>query len=527
MFEFIDRTRLTLDYKEGTTYPRGFRIPKQDLLYLYIELNLTVPEVCAFSHISRSVVYDSLAFHNITKDKLLRKEAVKQSSLRKYGVAYVSQTPWFRERVKTTVLRKYGVDNISKARSIKKKKEQTCLHNFGVKNPSQSSIIKKAKEQTCLKHYGALSHMQNGQFLQQYKNTVFDKYEGVYPIQAHILHKDIWVDDTKFIKLVKSGVSGNCLNKYTVKDLSLFFNVARSTIDYRIRKLDLWDFVDTKVFAQEIELQKLLVSWGLQPIKYKEDGLEIDVYSDKHKIGIEFNGNYWHSTAKKKNRYYHLLKTEKAAERGIFIYHLFEYEWLLYREKVINQLKNLLKINTETIYARKCIIKEVPNKEAQDFQEQNHLRGSASASVRLGLYYNNSLVSIMTFGKPRFNKNVEWELVRFCSKAGTNVVGGASKLFKYFIRTYNPKSIVSYSEVAKTTGKLYGLLGFTIADITKPNYVWVKNRGDVLSRYKTQKHKLLAMGFGTEADTEISIMSKRGYHQLFDCGNRVHIWEQK
>ena len=525
MYEFIDRTRLTLDYKEGTTYPRGFRIPKQDLLYLYIELNLTVPEICVFSYISRSVVYDSLAFHSITKDAVLRKEAVKQSSLRKYGVAYASQASWFRERVKTTVLHKYGVDNISKAGSIKKKKEQTCLRNFGVKNPSQSSIVKKTKEQTCLKHYGELSHMKNRQFLQEYVKDVFAKYGGVYPAQAHILHKDIWVDDSKFSKLVKSGVSGDCLVKYTVKDLSVFFNVARSTMEHRIGELDLWDFVDTKVSTYEIELCDLLVSWGLQPIKYRENGLEIDVYSAKHKIGIEFNGNYWHSNAKKQNKYYHLLKTEKAAERGIFIYHLFEYEWVLYREKVINQLKNLFKINTTTIYARKCILREVPNKEAQDFQEQNHLRGSASASVRLGLYYNNELVSLMTFGKPRFNKNVEWELVRFCSKAGTNVVGGASKLFKYFTKTYNPKSIVSYSEIAKTTGKLYSLLGFTIVDITKPNYVWVKNRSDVLSRYMTQKHKLIALGFGTKSETEISIMTRRGYNQLFDCGNRVHIWK--
>ena len=64
----------------------------------------------------------------------------------------------------------------------------------------------------------------------------------------------------------------------------------------------------------------------------------------------------------------------------------------------------------------------------------------------------------MTFGKPRYNKNYEYELIRYCSSK--KVVGGAEKLFNYFIKTYNPKSIISYCDWSKFNGNVYSKLGF-------------------------------------------------------------------
>lgn len=63
----------------------------------------------------------------------------------------------------------------------------------------------------------------------------------------------------------------------------------------------------------------------------------------------------------------------------------------------------------------------------------------------------------MTFGKPYLNKSneYEWELYRFCNKLNTSVVGGFDKLFKYFIRNYNPKNILTYSDFAKGDGHTY------------------------------------------------------------------------
>lgn len=111
--------------------------------------------------------------------------------------------------------------------------------------------------------------------------------------------------------------------------------------------------------------------------------------------------------------------------------------------------------------------------DADKFLNSNHLQGKSASKVRLGLYHNDELVSLMTFGKFRFNKNVEWELVRFCSKSGCNVVGGASKLFKYFVNTYKPKSIITYSNNNLGNGSVYKGLGFSEFKNKKPASVWV------------------------------------------------------
>ena len=205
------------------------------------------------------------------------------------------------------------------------------------------------------------------------------------------------------------------------------------------------------------------------------------------------------------------------------MYHIFEYEWLddTKREKIISQIRNILNLDGLKIFARKCSIQQVSSKEARMFLEENHLQGHTGSSIKLGLFYNNELISIMTFGKPRFDKSCEYELIRYCCKKNTSVIGGASKLFKYFIENYNPKSIVSYSHIDKGRGKLYEKLGFELKHISAPDYAWIKE-DDILSRYQCQKHKLLQQGF--EGNSEKEIMESRGYFKAYNCGNKVWEW---
>ena len=92
----------------------------------------------------------------------------------------------------------------------------------------------------------------------------------------------------------------------------------------------------------------------------------------------------------------------------------------------------------------------------------------------------------MTFGKPRFNKNYEWELIRYAT--AKHIIGGAGKLLKYFERNYKPKSIITYADRRFSQGNMYYKLGFTTINFTEINYWWITD--DLrLSRYQTQKHK--------------------------------------
>ena len=136
----------------------------------------------------------------------------------------------------------------------------------------------------------------------------------------------------------------------------------------------------------------------------------------------------------------------------------------------------------------------------------------------------------MTFSRPRKfmgkledSNTSDWELVRFCNMCGTSVVGGASKLFKYFTRTHPFDVIYSFSDIAHTRGTLYKKLGFTFIHRSTPNYVWVSIKDDsYYTRVKCQKHNLPKLFDDPSIDiannTESHIMIEHGYVQVFDSG---------
>jgi hypothetical protein len=122
------------------------------------------------------------------------------------------------------------------------------------------------------------------------------------------------------------------------------------------------------------------------------------------------------------------------------------------------------------------------------------------------------------------DKDGYWELVRFCNKINTSVVGGASKLFKHFIKNYDPINIVSYSDKRWSTGGLYDKLGFIHDHDSKPNYYYVINN-ERKNRFGFRKDKLIKEGFDKNK-SEHEIMLERKIYRIYDCGCRCHIWKK-
>lgn len=259
------------------------------------------------------------------------------------------------------------------------------------------------------------------------------------------------------------------------------------------------------------------------------NGKEIDICLPDYKIGIEYDGNYWHSYPVKDMKY-HQDKSIQAAKVGIRLIHIFEYEWKdsNIQEKIKNYLYDIVKSDSiDRIYARNTVVSEISPTEQYKFQDKYHLQGRATASIHLGIYCDadkdkKDLLGIMTFGKPRFNSQYEYELVRMCFKPKVSVVGGAQKMFKHFLDMYKPKQILTYSDISKFTGGVYKQMGMrTVQDnpMTVPNYVWVRPQdSSFLSRYQTTKQKLLDGGLGSDDQTEDDIMTWSGYVKVYDCG---------
>ena len=218
----------------------------------------------------------------------------------------------------------------------------------------------------------------------------------------------------------------------------------------------------------------------------------------------------------------------KGLNEGKHIIFIFEHEWNnITKRKIVKELiKNKISADKYKVYAKRCTVQTIGNEVCRKFLNKYHLQGATPAEIRYGIYLDSNLIGVATFGKPRFNPNYEYELIRLAWMHGVNVIGGSEKLFKAFINDYKPTSIVSYCDISKFNGGVYNRLGFktTIDSITDPNYVWINSENKVLTRYQTMKHKLLEQGLGTPDMTENQIMESLGYFKVYDCGNLKFIW---
>ena len=456
-----------------------------------------------------------------TQSKEVLDKRVK-NNLDKYGVEYPQQLEEVKQKAKSTCLNRYGVTTTLLEKETKEKIENTNLKKYGVKNPFEKGIIRDKIQKYFKYKYGSIHPTQNEQVQNKIKNTNLKRY-GTPTFAESEINKDIREVLNNREKLKDLICS---LYSKTFVSVAEKLGISDTTAAFYIRKHNLESLIDQHTSMPEQEIKGILKDISLRKDKSILGGQEIDLYSEEYKIGIEFNGNFWHCD-KCLEKDYHKIKTDKAIKRGIFLFHIFEYEWDDARTKqaIIYRLKNLFNLNVNKVYARNCEIRQVSNKEASNFLNTNHIQGSASSQIRLGLYCDNELVSIMTFITYGLNKKYEYELNRFCCKNDYNVIGGASKLFKYFLKTYKPKSIISYSDIAKTTGKLYETLGFKLDHASKPQYHWVCGH-NVLTRYQTQLKQLRKYGWVKEGEdkSESQVMRERGFNKIYDCGKKVWVF---
>ena len=479
-----------------------------------------------------------------SKHSLLTIEQRKKTNLKRHGCEWYSNIDksrntrlnhnngsWhaedFYEKVQNTMLERYGNknwNNLEKAKS-------TSLKRYGYEFPQQNPEIQKQRiRKFAAEHNGISCAFQLPEIVEKTKLGIrkrawkcIQSSDIVEPLFTEAEFMDIVDVNEKVCMKFRCKACGTefasnwdnghaCQCPVCFPQLHGTSHQEQELVDY------LKSIVDPEKVFNKDRKNKLA------------DGREVDVLvemTDK-KLAIEYDGLYWHSDQYGKNRNYHLSKTEECERNGIQLVHIFENEWLTKKDIVKSRLKSFLGIYDKTIYARSCLVKEVNKKESREFQEKNHIQGSINSKVNFGLYHDDKLISLMTFGKCRYNKRYEWELLRFCNKLGYHVPGAASKLLKQFEDNYSPKSLISYADRRYSMGKLYHALNFKLDHVSSPDYWYFKpqNTSILYSRIRFQKHKLknLLEKFD-ESKTEVENMLDNGYYRIFDCGNLVFVKE--
>jgi len=247
--------------------------------------------------------------------------------------------------------------------------------------------------------------------------------------------------------------------------------------------------------------------------------LELDVYIPELNLAIEYCGLYWHND-EHITRNYHRTKMDMCREREIRLITIFEDEWINQKDIVVSRLIQTLNMQTNRVYARKCKIKELTSKLANEFYRINHLQGATCGKLHAGLYYNDELVQAMTIGSPsRAHTHTGLELKRLATKCNYSVVGGTSKLFKYVL-SKTELSIRSHNDLrwGKYLNNIYELLGFT--KIGESNYTPHYTKGQ--SRFRNQG-LCKTLDERTTGKTEWELRKEQGYSRIWDCGHQT--WE--
>src|SRR5574343_485358 len=437
-------------------------IPWKEKLFLYINKMDTPPICCCGSKLKfRSI---SLGYRKycsvkcLSNDELIKAKRTK-TNIDKYGFENPMQNTLVKSKLSSVVFEKYGVDNISKLEITKKKIKDFNLERYGVEHNSQREDIKFKLKSYMIKNSSDLNNIKKQSIIDDIKRKI-NKFDI----------KFVEYITTSNYKLVcnighEFDIHKNMLND-RIRNKNIICTVCNSIDGSSDSERQLADFIISKYKGTIIRNDRMLI------------GSEVDIYLPDINLAFEFNGVYWHSDAYKDNNY-HNNKSNLLFEKGIQLIHIWEDDWKIKNDIVKSRIANLLG-ESEKIWARRCVIKIVNNTDANLFLNNNHIQGRCNSKVKIGLYHNEDLVSLMTFGNLRKSLGYKasegsYELLRFCNKLNTSVVGGASKLFKYFIKNYKPINIISYADRCWSNGNLYRRLGFSLESTTQPNYYYVVN----------------------------------------------------
>ena len=464
---------------------------------------------------------------------LERIESTKKSFLKKYGVDSPFKLPEFQNKIKKIIHNMYGKSG-PMGDIIHKKKFMDTINK---KTKNEWSDIDKKRKKTKFEKYGDENFNNRKKFME----TIVKKYGDFHFRLPEFLDKRRVTEKNNILK--------NIQNKYPDVTLLSDYTLSSDIHQFKCKKCGhIFEsgfynngpicrvchptFFDNNL---HIFIEKILVENNIQFLKSNKSLIspfEIDFYLPSHKIGIELNGNYWHSEINGKGRNYHLSKTKKSYNKGIKLIHIFEDEIINSPTIVESRLKSLLGISNKKIYGRLCEVKSLGNVAKSKFLNENHIQGDSKDSIKLGLFYDTELVSVMTFSKKRkiykknttYNDTQSWELLRFCSKVNCVVIGGFSKLLKFFIENYTPKQIMTFADIRwsgyNPISTVYFKNKFSFTSHSDPNY-WYVNKKNYLKRfhrYNFIKSKLLEEGFSKNL-TEWEIMKLKGYDRIWDCGS--------
>lgn len=515
-------------------YIKKVSITKEQLIEEYCVKVKTITEIANNYTVSRDTIYKLLDQYKIAKNTKYNIEEIRKA----YTVDNVNLSELLKiagissRTVLKNLLDKHNIINPTK-------QAITELYVAGYSSKDIADYLSLTKEEVeyNLKHHSIyrekLVTITKEELVSLRQTKTLEQIAAYYncsprTVSAYINKYELdKKDTTKYVFNLEDIINQYTVQNLTMDEIAEIYGCCRKTINDFIRENNILS--THRENSYERKIRQFLESNGIDFEQNNRKLIapkELDFYIPNFNLAIEICGLYWHSTQINKNKLHIKEKHILCEKAGIRLITIFEDELDMKFDVVVNRLKNLLKLNKTYIYARQCKIKEISSREGIDFLEKHHIQGSGKNCIYLGAYNLDKLVAVMSFSNRNPAKGQSYstkELNRFANPF--NVIGIASKLFKFYTNNHSPVSIISYSDNRWNTGNLYTILGFNKIRTTSYNY-WYVVRQQRKHRFAFTKQKLLTMFPNADASlTEEQIAEQHGLYRIYDCGSTVYEWK--
>lgn len=376
---------------------------------------------------------------------------------------------------------KYWVDNPSKLKESRDKFKKTMLDKYWVEHPSQSKELIERQHNVFLNKYWVDNPMKIKEVAEKSK---------IWTIQTNM--ERYWVP--YYVMTEDCRSSNNIISKPNLAMIQLlegyWFSIEKEF------PLECYSF-DIKVWNTLIEINP-----------------------------FPFHNSTWCPVWNPKDKNYHYDKLKLARDNWYRCIMVWDWDDL-------SKIPYLLDDNKQQLYARKCEVKQIEYDDCHEFFEAYHLQWDTKKNknnIYIWLYYNNELVECMSFWKPRYNRNYEWEILRLCSHKDYRVVWWANKIFKFFLEITNASSVISYCDMSKFDWKVYEQLWFKLLKWNKPSKHWYNYVEDEAKKHITDNFlrqrwydQIFWESYGKWTNND-ELMRERGYVEIYDCGQSTFVW---
>ena len=462
----------------------------------------------------------------------------KKTMLERYGVEHALQSNEFLERSKATLKSNYGVDNPMKSDEIKMRVQETCLDKYSVDNPSKSSKIVAQIRKSFQYKYGVDNAMKVDEFRQAQRKSTKQSIGYDYALKSEEVRDKVKATNlarygyeyVSQVPCIKDKIRKTNSDKYGVEYISQSSEIQDKIQSTCMKKYGVpFNCMTPQCRSSYRTISKINQSFmdmlDANNIQYSTE-FPISRRSFDFKIGnilVEIDPTITHNAFMSifpdidpLSLTYHTDKTKLAEENGYRCIHVWDWDdW----DAIISLVKP-----KEAVYVRKCTVAKVDKQTADKFTAKHHISGKCNGQKEnYGLYYKEELIQVMTFGKPRYNKKYDWELLRLCSKSNLKVLGGASRLFAAYLAEHEDESVISYCDLSKFNGSVYEKIGMELSHVTSPAKIWSKGNKKITDNLLRQRgyDQLFGTCYGKGTSNE-QLMLDNGWLPIYDCGQNVY-----